>query len=465
MKKFLITSLLFLFSPFLGYYGFAAQEEELFVQLDSEIEMIPIYVSPIQNQDGSLSSAYLESLRQVLTFDLNHNGVTRALTAKEALALSSLKDQDKFDGEVNFQKLKADGLLYLIKLKNANSELSCKAISVNSQTGTTIDHILLCGDLAKDRVKIHQLADAIHKLLFGKSGIASCHILYTVKKKVDRPSQEPRWISEVFMADYDGHNAKQITTEGALVTHPTFIPGENGKPTSSFLYVSYKIGQPKIYRSSLKAHQPVRASKIRANQVTPNVSPNGQFMAFCSDVTGQADIFLQSLGQAGQELAPARQIFTAKGAANASPTFAPDGKRLAFVSNKDGSPKIYVMQIPAPGVKAQDIKLQLISKRCRENSAPSWSPDGKKLAYCARNSEERQIWIYDFETGRERQLTKGKTIKENPTWASDSLHLLFNAKDAASTEIYLMNLNQPEAVKITSGPGAKLFPSWEARNL
>lgn len=161
----------------------------------------------------------------------------------------------------------------------------------------------------------------------------------------------------------------------------------------------------------------------------------------------------------------ARQIFTAKGSANASPTFSPDGKRIAFVSDKDGSPKIYVMPIPAVGVKAKDLKSQLISKRCRENSAPSWSPDGKKIAYCAKTDGVRQIWVYDFETGRERQLTKGNAIKENPTWASNSLHLLFNAKEGEQTEIYLINLNQPKAVKITSGAGMKFFPSWEPKQL
>jgi TolB protein len=310
---------------------------------------------------------------------------------------------------------------------------------------------------------VHQLADAIHKVLFGKTGIATCRILFSVKKKIEQSKGDPKWVSEIFMADYDGANAKQLTYDDTLAVNPSFVPGRSNEHASSFVYVSYKIGQPKLFLASLKPGKSQRVSSIRANQVTPSLSQSGSLIAFACDFTGRSDIFVQSMPKFGDLPTKPRQIFTSKGTANASPTFSPDGARVAFVSDKDGSPKVYVMKIPAPGTKLEDIKVQLISKRNRENSAPSWSPDGKKLAYCSRTFGPRQIWIYDFETGLERELTQGNASKENPTWAPDSLHLLFNAKDASGTDIYLVNLNQPDAVKITSGPDVKLFPSWEPK--
>jgi TolB protein len=442
---------------FLAITAHIHAEEEIFVQLSSEVELMPIFVSQVEAAESTLPAGYPESIRQVLLFDVNHNGMTRALSAKEVSGFSSLANQNQFASGVDFAALKKDGILYLAKLKIAGNELVAKIVSVNAQTANTIDHIYLTGELAKDRLKVHQLADSIHKLLFGKPGIASCKILYTVKKKIDRPKQEPKWVSEVFMSDYDGYNARQLTHDGSLCTHPLFIPSKNG---TKFLYVSYKIGQPKIYIGSCLDDKVSRASALRANQVTPAINQQGTMIAFSSDVTGTADIFLQPLTQDAKP----RQIFTAKAAANASPAFSPDGTKIAFVSNKDGSPKIYVMKIPAEGTKLKDIKLDLITRRSRENSAPSWSPDGKKIAYCARSgSPERQIWVYDFETKTERQLTQGSADKENPSWASDSLHLLFNAKDSHGTDIFLINLNQPDAVKITTGPNAKYFPSWEMK--
>jgi len=105
----------------------------------------------------------------------------------------------------------------------------------------------------------------------------------------------------------------------------------------------------------------------------------------------------------------------------------------------------------------------MISKQNRENSCPCWSPDGTKLAYSAKTNGIRQIWIYDFGSGEEWQLTSGPGNKENPYWGPNSRHIVFNSTDASGSEIYIVNLNQPEATKISRGPGKKHYPTWGAR--
>lgn len=202
---------------------------------------------------------------------------------------------------------------------------------------------------------------------------------------------------------------------------------------------------------------------LRGNQLMPAISPQRDNIAFISDITGNPDLFLQAFSPEQGPIGKPRQIFTTHQATQGSPTFSPDGKKIAFVSNKDGSPRIYVIPIPLPDAKLKDIKAQLISRANRESSAPSWSPDGKKLAYCARNSDGvRQIWIHDFETNREWQLSEGSINKENPSWAPNSMHLVFNTKGSKENGLYLININQPKAVKIAEYPeGDKRFPSWE----
>lgn len=166
--------------------------------------------------------------------------------------------------------------------------------------------------------------------------------------------------------------------------------------------------------------------------------------------------FNPSTGEVGKPV----QLYSYPRSTQASPTFSPDGSRLAFVSDKDGGTRIYTISTTPSETRGAAL---MISKQNRENSCPCWSPDGTKLAYSAKTGGNRQIWIYDFVSKEETQLTSGPGNKENPCWAPDSKHIVFNSTDAASSELYIVNLNQPEAIKISRGPGKKHYPVWGSR--
>jgi TolB protein len=352
------------------------------------------------------------------------------------------------------------GVFYVIKVQLKDKNLTARMLSVHANTVKSIENIPLTGNLGDDRRQIHHIADLIHKTLFGSPGIAGTRILYTIKSQ-STEAKKDNWASEVWEADYDGGNARQVSQNGGYCVTPVYIPPKPGYASGSFLYASYKTGQPKLYISSVTDAEGVRFSYLRGNQLMPAISRQRDQVAFISDVTGNPDLFLQVFSPEKGPIGKPRQIFRTYMATQGSPTFSPDGKQIAFVSNKDGSPQIYVMDIPAEGTKLKDIKARLITKTNRENTAPSWSPDGTKLAYCAMTKGARQIWVYDFDKNQEWQLTQGSGNKENPTWAPNSLHLIFNSTDANASELYLVNLNQPKATKITSGAGEKRFPNWE----
>ena len=123
------------------------------------------------------------------------------------------------------------------------------------------------------------------------------------------------------------------------------------------------------------------------------------------------------------------------------------------------------MPIPSPGSRLKDLSPKLITKQSRESTAPAWSPDGTKLAYCASINGVRQIWVYDFAKGEEKQLTQGPGNKENPSWGPNSLHLIYNSTSSNDSELYLINLNQTQPQKISVGPGEKHYPNWEPKRI
>ncbi len=356
---------------------------------------------------------------------------------------------------------KGFSVLYAVKPVLADKTLTVSVLSVTNSSTKRFPEVALSGNLREDRVRIHQLADAIHETFFGKPGIASTHLLYTVRTQVNRRSSDT-WIAEVWEADYDGANPRQVTHEDKLCVSPTYVPPRKGFAPGSFFYVSYQQGSPKIYVASLRDGVGKRFSFLRGDQQMPAVSRQRDKVVFISDAAGNPDIFLQEFSPEGGTAGKPRQIFAVERGTQGSPTLSPDGNRIAFVSNKDGSPRIYLMYLPQPGAK-EPATATLLSRQNKENTAPCWSSDGTKLAYSAMTNGVRQIWIYDFATKEERQVTMGPGNKENPTWAPNSLHLIFNSASANSSELYLVNLNQPEAVKISSGVGEKRCPMWEPR--
>lgn len=430
-------------------------EEKIVVKLSTESKLMPLYLASFYQENPGLTADYIHQLEQVLNFDLNHNGMT--FTTRHTSERDHLSNSGDFSNPGDASAWKALNVYYVLKILIKNKQISARMLSVNGNNERAVEGLSLTGDLSADRRQMHRLADMLHKALFDREGVATTRVLYTIKT-LDKNKQP---VAEVWEADYDGANLRQITHENSFCVTPTYIPPKSGFSSGSIMYVSYKSGQSKIYQANLKEGAGRRFSLLKGNQLMPSISRQRDKVAFICDYTGNPDLFLQHFDPEKGPVGKPQQIFATHQATQGTPSFSPDGQQIAFVSNKDGTPRIYVMTIPSPGTSFRDIKANLISKTNRENSAPAWSPDGSKLAYCAANGGTRQIWIYDFNTKQERQITQGGGNKENPTWAPNSLHLLFNSTGADSNEIYLINLNQPEAVKITNGPGDKRFPAWE----
>lgn len=116
---------------------------------------------------------------------------------------------------------------------------------------------------------------------------------------------------------------------------------------------------------------------------------------------------------------PIRQLTATSEASNLRPAWSPDGKRIAYQSDKDGTFHIYVMDADGANTK------QISSGKDVDDRHPAWSPDGNAIAVDSGDATHREIWIIDVASQRRTQVTKTGAIATFPSWSPDGKRLAF----------------------------------------
>jgi TolB protein len=125
-----------------------------------------------------------------------------------------------------------------------------------------------------------------------------------------------------------------------------------------------------------------------------------------------------------------------------SPSWSADGKRIAYVSFEKKRAQIFTVDV-ATGQR------QLITTFPGINGAPAWSPDGKLLAVVLSKAGSPNIYTIDLSNGSMKQLTFGAGINTEPHYAPDGQSLLFTSGRGGSPQIYRLNLASGQVSRVT----------------
>lgn len=101
---------------------------------------------------------------------------------------------------------------------------------------------------------------------------------------------------QVYMADISGYNIKRLTYRGNYNTSARWSPSGD-----SFVYVGTVNGKNQIFLQRLGYDDPIQLTD-RGNNEEPAFSPDGRFIAFCSDRDGIWKIYIMRLDGSGQRL-------------------------------------------------------------------------------------------------------------------------------------------------------------------
>ena len=163
--------------------------------------------------------------------------------------------------------------------------------------------------------------------------------------------------------------------------------------------------------STRLAHQITSASE-RIEALT--VSPDGQWIAFDSDRSGNSDLYKMRLDGSGL------QQLTRNPADDFRPQWSPDGRQISFHTWRAGNRDSYVMSSDGSGER-------VIAGGPAQEFGAGWSPDGKQLVFWTDRTGRFEICVAPSSGGPLRQLTTGGGWM--PVWSRDGSSIAYLGMD------------------------------------
>ena len=125
-----------------------------------------------------------------------------------------------------------------------------------------------------------------------------------------------------------------------------------------------------------------------------------------------------------------------------SPSWSPDGRKLAYVSFEDKRPAIYVQEL------ATGRRLKLASFT-GINGAPAWSPDGRSLAMALSKDGTPDIYLMDLASRNLKRLTQDRAINTEPDFSPDGKSLIYTSDKGGQPQLYRMDLASGSSQRVT----------------
>jgi TolB protein len=292
---------------------------------------------------------------------------------------------------------------------------------------------------------------------------------------------------------------------GADVTPLPITPGtgEGPEPEGSIVFLTFRDGNREIYSVKVDGSDPTNLTNDPGVDENPDVSPDGTQIVWASDRDG-GDLHLYVMDIDGSNV---RQLTSDAG--GLSPRWSPDGKKIAFA--RGGAIMVVDAEAAAPAEPEMVLQggdpattepceaggfpggwspdgqritfyaasvSQRVGQVCTVNAdgsgltvvvgdppvynvEPTWSRDGRYLAFRSIRGGNHDVYTYDFETETVRRITDHAELDIEPSWSSDGEWIVFGSgRDNDFLDIYIMRKDGSDVRQVTEHPDKDSEPVW-----
>ncbi|MGI4757777.1 MAG: hypothetical protein ACRYGF_13110 [Janthinobacterium lividum] len=290
------------------------------------------------------------------------------------------------------------------------------------------------------RTVAHKFADEIIlRLGGGLPGIAESKIYYV---------HAGGGTKEIWAMDYDGANPHAVTHLGTISISPRVSPDNSRLAFSSLGNDGFQI---RVF--SLLLNRMVAFPNSGGTNLSPAWSSSGQ-LAYSSSRSGDPEIYVTDASGNSP-----RRVTSSRGP-DVSPTWNPKtNSQIAWVSGRTGLPQLYVMDADGAGI-------QRMTDGGYATSV-SWSPNGQFLAFAWDRKYGpgapggQDIYVMEVASKKWVQLTNGVGRCDFPSWSPDGRHIAYAVGSGARAEVWTMLADGTGKHRL-AGTGSDM-PNWSFR--
>ncbi|MDA8017152.1 MAG: winged helix-turn-helix domain-containing protein [Thermoanaerobaculia bacterium] len=246
---------------------------------------------------------------------------------------------------------------------------------------------------------------------------------------------------DVYVISVGGGEPRRLSSENRIVMGLDWTSDGN-----RLVYSASYGGIPALWSLPAIGGRPTPVRRSDHLVYWPSLSRADDRLVF-SRYDDDTNIYTVDLEDGGSDGPPLPRLAAGSTRQELQPHVSPDGERLAFVSNRSGFFEIYTSHRDGTGVRQHtDFRGKIVAM-------PSWSPDGRSLAFHAHGETGADLYTVAGEERRPERLTDGRANELNASFSNDGQWIYFASDRSGDWQIWRMQIDGERVQQITRDGG------------
>ena len=129
-------------------------------------------------------------------------------------------------------------------------------------------------------------------------------------------------------------------------------------------------------------------------------------------------------------------------------------QNIVWHSNRSGKYQVYLM-------KSDGTFLADLSNSSGNDTEPSWSPDGSKIAFEGDRNGNHDIYTMNADGTGQADITNNAAADDRPAFSADSLRIAFDSTRTGNAEVFTMDVTGSNQVDVTKNSASDQRPAWQ----